>query len=152
MTGDNFASWYRQDEGSFYLEADMLETQFGFFRTIMAAAAGTSDVIGFQVPSNSETLRFSVLSSGAVTVAIQSAQKYGSAFKVAGAYKLDDYASAKGGSLIGVDTAGVLPLGVNALYLGGVSPGVGPSASTHIRRIAYFPRRLSNAELQGVTS
>jgi hypothetical protein len=37
------------------------------------------------------------------------------------------------------------------LYFGATSTG-SPTLNGHIRQIAYYPRRLANAELQGITA
>jgi len=69
--------------------------------------------------------------------------------KVAGAYAVNDFATSQGGGTVGTDTSGTVPT-VTALYLG--TNGVTQYASSHLRRISYFPRRLSNAELQTLTT
>ena len=69
--------------------------------------------------------------------------------KVAGAYAVNDFATSQNGGTVGTDTSGTLPT-VTALYLG--SNGAAQYASSHLRRITYYPRRLSNAELQAITA
>jgi hypothetical protein len=69
--------------------------------------------------------------------------------KVAGAYAVNDFATSQGGGTVGTDTSGTLPT-VTTLYLG--SNGAASYASSYLRRITYYPRRLSNAELQAITA
>tara|TARA_R110000868_G_scaffold368885_1_gene632090 strand:- start:964 stop:2301 length:1338 start_codon:yes stop_codon:yes gene_type:complete len=69
--------------------------------------------------------------------------------KVAGAYAVNDFATSQNGGAVGTDTSGALPT-VTALYLG--SNGAAQYASAYLRRITYYPRRLSNAELQAITT
>jgi hypothetical protein len=69
--------------------------------------------------------------------------------KVAGAYAVNDFATSQGGGTVGTDTSGTLPT-VTTLYLG--SNGAAQYASSYLRRITYYPRRLSNAELQAITA
>jgi hypothetical protein len=69
--------------------------------------------------------------------------------KVAGAYAVNDFATSQGGGTVGTDTSGTLPT-VTTLYLG--SNGAAQYASSYLRRITYYPRRLANAELQSITS
>jgi hypothetical protein len=157
MTGANFSNWYNQSEGTIYVEADMYETQFGFFRNPLALndASGSSvNTVVFTVPSNSSFLRFVVNSAGVTSASLQQSLTLGSAFKAAGAYKLDDFAVSFNAGTPLTDTSGNTPVGVNTLVFGNTSHtlGVATHCSTHYKRIAYFPRRLSNAELQALTS
>ena len=68
--------------------------------------------------------------------------------KVAGAYAVNDFATSQNGGTAGTDTSGTLPA-VTALYLG--SNGAAQYASSHLRRITYYPRRLTNDELRTLT-
>ena len=69
--------------------------------------------------------------------------------KVAGAYAVNDFATSQNGGTVGTDTSGTLPT-VTALYLG--SNGAAQYASSHLRRITYYPVRLTNAALQQITT
>jgi hypothetical protein len=71
------------------------------------------------------------------------------AFKSSFAYKLNDYALTLNGSLSGTDTSATVP-SVSRLSLGNIANIL--QMSGHIRQITYFPRRLSNAELQAVST
>jgi hypothetical protein len=66
------------------------------------------------------------------------------------AYKLNDFAFAANGSLAGTDTSGSVPQ-VNQLSIGYRLEDQSRSYNGHIKRIAYFPKRLSNTELQAIT-
>ena len=156
MTGANFSNWYNQDEGTIYLEADMLETQFGFFRYFLAlndASGSTTNIIGLTVPSNSSNLRFIANSAGVASASLQQTLTLGSGFKVAGAYKTDDFAVSFNSGAPLTDTSGNVPSGVNTLVFGNTNHtlGAGGHSSTHYKRIAYYPRRLADAELQAIT-
>jgi hypothetical protein len=71
------------------------------------------------------------------------------AFKNAFSYKLNDFAGAANGAITGTDTLGNVP-SVSRLGLGNVADIL--YMNGHIRQITYFPRRLSNAELQAVST
>jgi hypothetical protein len=156
MTGANFSSWYNQAEGTFYLDADMYETQSTFFRYLLSANTGSgvvSDLVGFLVPSNGNNVRGAVSVGGTFTASLNSPITLGAAFKGAFAYKTDDFAASFNGGASLTDTSGVLPQGVNRLYIGGFSDaGPGGSSSTHIRKVAYYPLRIQNNQLQALTS
>jgi len=72
------------------------------------------------------------------------------ASKWALAYANSDYAgSANGGAVVTSTTAG-LPSGLTQMTIGRSGTGAN-QANGWIRRITYYPRRLSNAELQALT-
>lgn len=157
MTGANFSNWYNQSEGTVYVEADMYETQSGFFRYPLIfndASGSVANLVGFFVPSNSSNLRFAVNSAGVVSAGLQQSLTAGAGFKAAGAYKIDDFAASFNSETALTDVSGNAPSGVNTLVFGTTfhTVGVLSASSTHYKRIAYFPRRLSNAELQAITS
>jgi hypothetical protein len=156
MTGANFSNWFNATEGTFYLDADMYAAQSTSFRYLLGAnvtSGSANDFIGFSVPSNGNNLRFAVTSGGTQQAAPQVSLTNDQPFKASGAYKVNDFAVSFNGASALTDTSGTVPTGINRLYLGTfLDSGVQANGSTHIRRIAYFPRRLSNAELQAITS
>jgi hypothetical protein len=70
--------------------------------------------------------------------------------KTAFAYAVNDFAFVRDAGVVQTDTSGTLPT-VDRLYIGANATGIGQWTS-HIRRITYYPRRLSNAELQAITA
>lgn len=70
--------------------------------------------------------------------------------KVAVASANNDFASCLNGGAVAVDSSGTVPP-VNMLAIGCSSSGGGNSRNGHIRRVAYWPRRMSNLDLQGLT-
>lgn len=70
----------------------------------------------------------------------------GSTYKLAFAYKLNDFAASFGGGTVQTDTLGTPPPGVDLIRFGSHRDGVYMNGC--IRQFSYFPRRLTNAELQ----
>jgi hypothetical protein len=66
------------------------------------------------------------------------------------AYKVNDFARSASGAAVVTDTSGTIPL-VTQFSIGKNATNTEQPNGT-IRKIAYYPRRLSNAELQGITS
>ena len=64
-------------------------------------------------------------------------------------YKENDFASNIDGSLVGSDTSSGVPT-VTTLHVGRSSAGT--ALNGHIKSIKYYPRRLTNAQLQDLTS
>jgi hypothetical protein len=85
-------------------------------------------------------------------ISIGSAPELTDNVRFVAAIKQDDFQAARGGSLGTADTSGVMPS--NALThftLGSISGGL-TGFGGHICRIAYWPKRLSNALLQTLTT
>ncbi|MGB7587491.1 MAG: hypothetical protein WBM00_02155 [Solirubrobacterales bacterium] len=83
------------------------------------------------------------LTSGTIVV--------GTAFKVAGAYAVNDFALCFGGDAVQTDTTGTLPT-VTTLSIGVANTGTTVQLFGPIRRVSYFPQRLPDAQLQALTS
>jgi hypothetical protein len=165
MTGANFSNWYNQSEGTF----------FGAFSTIWTGSSTLASTNpGLLAVNNAETVSLNGYASrlttattsslrwgsrnGATTSEITTAfngfLQAGEQYAVAGAYASNLVAqSVNGGSAVTTTDANYGLMTINRLEIG--FQRVGGSTTQlngHIRRIAYYPRRLSNAELQGITS
>lgn len=75
----------------------------------------------------------------------------GAARKAAISYAANDFAFTTQGLAVQTDTSGTVPT-INALYLGVAATGSTQFQNGYLRRITYYPRRLSNAELQTITT
>ena len=72
--------------------------------------------------------------------------------KVCAAYKQSDFAASFNGGAVDAETSGNVPSGITHMHIG-MRPEAGTGAlSGHIRKVAYYPRRLSNALLQSLTT
>jgi hypothetical protein len=69
--------------------------------------------------------------------------------KITGAYKVNDFARAANGSTLGTDSSGTVPT-LSQMFIGTGSAGVSELCGT-IKRLTYFPTRLSNEVLQRIT-
>lgn len=67
--------------------------------------------------------------------------------KVAFGVKTNDFAASANGGAVVTDTLGTVPTGLTQAILGG--PG---SINGYLQRITYYPRRLTNSELQALTA
>lgn len=146
------AGWYRQDEGSIYSEADCMSSyssgvtyQFtdGYPDVNNISGLGSySATIDFPVSSfyinTNNTARVLIIATAIATRNVL--------IKHLDVYKLNDAASCRNGLLIGTDSATDLPI-VNMLIIGG-RQGSAANLSGHIRKLAYYPKRLSNTECQ----
>jgi hypothetical protein len=151
MTGVNFSSWYRQDQGTLY--ADFLRPVPATTTTMIAHIESDS--------SNRHALFFTTTGSGAIrgfTATTAGSQADVSTLqaistsvpsRAAYAYKVNDFAASANGSSVATDTSGTLPE-VNALWIG--QRASGNALGGCIRKISYYPQRISNTALQALTS
>lgn len=148
MTGSNFSSWYRQDEGTVYLKSYMIP-QPTFFKDFIDFSDGTSNNRHFiTVPGNTSFVSSRTTANSAAQSALNSSSLLaGEGFASVYAYKANDFAAVTNGSTPVSDVSGTLPA-VNQLIIGG---RVGLNNTCHIKRLDYYPKRLANAKLQALT-
>ena len=150
MTGANFSSWYRADEGTVYFEGQYPLSSSG----LVAISDGTTSnriVIGRDTaPTNT----FFVGANGVTQALLQNSTNVpfgGSFFKCSGAYKVDDFAYQRDGQSTLTDTSGTIPV-VNQLRIGGLPYLSNFELNGCVRKLSYYPLRLSNTELVALTS
>jgi hypothetical protein len=140
MTGTNFSSWYRADEGTVYTEAEAKAASF------VAYFGGVSSN-EFYTRMASSGPSFAVVTNGTTQANFGSSALTA---KIANAYKVNDFASSVNGGVSATDTSGTIPL-VNVLSIG-VTPTTAIVINGTIKKLAYYGKRLSNAELVGLTT
>ena len=148
MTEANFSSWYRQDEGTLFAEGATIDN--GTAPVFVAAQNAT--LTHFLRINRAFNQAMGLVSIGGVTQAsIFSGNTLpaGSTGKIALSYKTDDFGLSLNGGSVVTDTSGSAPT-VDRLVIG--AGGYGGQLNGHIKRLAYWPRRLSNTELQGISA
>jgi hypothetical protein len=151
MIGNNFARWYNQTEGTLFAEASSYR---GAYSATAVIWDGTlSNRIDLSIPAGTSiTARFTVPAGGVNQADLQVSGTYtpNTYGKAAGAYKENDFALSYNGETPLTDLAGTIPV-TNRLTIGGRNDSI-TIQNGHIKRFAYYPRRLANTELQGITS
>ena len=152
MTGTNFSSWFRTDEGTVYAEATTYSTpSYVAISSINDSALPAanrfahginSSVTNLYVVTNSSTAVNAITSGGT----IMTNKVFG---KSAYCYKANDFAISGNGATVQTDTSGAIPI-VNQLFIGNDEESRRLNGS--IKKLAYYPKRLTNAELQGLTT
>jgi hypothetical protein len=153
ISGANFSSWYRQDEGTLFADCERQSfpsaSGAGAFAQLAFMHDGTSDNtinLGYLTTSQGQ-FRIRTLASNEANLFSASP---GLRRKLAGAYRVNDAALSGGGGAVLVDTNVALPAGLNALAVGTDNAGATALNGT-IRRLTYWPTRLSDATLQAIT-
>jgi hypothetical protein len=150
ITGTAFSGWYRQDEG----------TIFSAFSIPTASTTGGARVYSIQnsAASTQIWLRLQGGTNRVYQVTDLSAQQAvltpgtfsaGVVYRGAIALKTDDFGFSENGSAATVDNSGTLGT-VDRMGIG-MDAGGGVPLNGHIRRITYYPVRISNPLLQAIT-
>jgi len=158
MTGDNFSSWYSQGQGTMYCDATCIEPYAGTNRfprawEMQGADGSTSnnvirDVYG--VLSGFTDHRPSIRKNNEVQASFATAAET-NGNKTALAWKTDDVAYANGGNLVGgTDTSAGIPV-VSRLLISAFNTPTSGIGNSYTRKLAYYPQRLTNEELQRLT-
>ena len=148
ITGANFSSWYRQDEGTVFAEASpKANAAFVGFNDgttsnrIRLAHTGTTAALAVNVTGGA--LQFSI-NSGAASFPVNTQGK------VVLAMKASDFALVANTSSVFTST-GLMP-SINQATIGSaIGVTTPPSINGTIKRLTYWPVRLPNATLQQLT-
>lgn len=153
MTGTNFSSWYNATQGTLYVEySRFAEVNFqavAYFGT-PAQTDYMALLFGSSAPSNNQRFDVGVGGVSQASIAVLTTPPLNTITKTIGAYALNDFAATANGAAPGVDTVGTVPT-VTLFGLGTGTALTGPYLNGWIRSIRYYPTRLSNATLQGLT-
>jgi hypothetical protein len=154
ITGKNFREWYRQDEGTFITKAKYdgipisglaNRASFATISTEGTIASWTawwdSGNYAVYVVENPQNTYQAILTSGLISI--------NQTKKTASAYKLNDFAFTADGASPSLDTSGTVPSNAK-LFIGSLN-GTAWSLDGTISRLTYFPKRLTNEQLQALT-
>jgi hypothetical protein len=158
LTGTNFSSWYRQDEGTITAEYDVTgynpAAASSFNRAfVMNDGTSANRMLIANTNTGSNLYPYGVMQTNSVTQAefYITAAQFGinTARKASLAYKFNDTVLVAQTISATTDTSCIVPV-INQLGMGS-DPGGGFALNGHLRRISYYPVRLSNAQLQTLT-
>jgi hypothetical protein len=160
MTGTNFSSWFNNAQGTLYAEQYITNVTAGSVNNQTAAclykdssnfiatgqgvgdAGGTGQRSSIWVIHNNTTQVYAS-TGNFITV--------GLTLKNAVAYETNNFAYSANTQTLITDTSGTVPA-VNSLSIGFYLIGINYYANNPIRKIAFYPVRVTNAQLQALTS
>jgi len=146
MTGTNFSSWYAVDQGTLFADAVSNGGQ-------VYAQIGVGSISDDRVSLYSLAPNFAVVSGSTTSAALGSTTlNNGTAAKLAGAYKTNDFALCINGATVLTDTSGLLPAPTSLLIGARNSASPANQLNGTIKKLAYYPMRMTNANLQALTS
>jgi hypothetical protein len=151
ITGTNFSSWYRQDEGTVFVRAATFSpgtvlthaiSGGTFNESIYANFSGGNSFRGANVldagvgQANSISTFTGLIASVGVNDAL--------------AFQADNFGESLNGLATRTDNTGTIPT-VDRLFIGSNWTGNGSFLNGTIKRLTYWPQRLSNSTLQQIT-
>lgn len=148
MTGTNFSSWFNSAEGCWY--ADWYDRVQSLSHQLFSVYLDGVNRYAMTVNS-SNVLDAAVVAGGADTLLSYSVTLTAGNHKGAFSYKKDDGSVSVDGLGGTQDSSLTLPSGINAMVIGTNTSGTQLLNST-IKKLAYYPKRLTNTQLQALTS
>jgi hypothetical protein len=145
ITGTNFSSWYIQNEGTFYYEtnpSNLNGCAFSVFKS------GTAYRLISYVGAN---LHWFVTTGAGTQVNLDAGTfTINNNSKLAGTYQKNSFAVSLDGGSIAIDSSGDMVTPVDFMRIGSdYLPNVYLNGT--IKKISYYPERLTNEQLQALT-
>jgi len=143
---NTMSPWYNATEGTLYAEGVPISPSSSFTRVASIENSAFNSVISIQ-RNGTDARGFG---DGASTI-VASSMPQNTVFKAALGAKINDFALSANGSAVNTDTTtNALPT-ANRLGLGATTAFTSYT-NLWLRRVTYYPRKLSSAELQAITA
>jgi hypothetical protein len=152
------SSFYNQAEGTLFAEASRTHVAkvASFLLMLKSDESPVASFVGLESGVASPAQQRFQVSGGTGTALLNFADGVANTvYRMAGAYALNDFIGAQNGTLTSADTSGTAPATQDRMTIGMGATTAVPfygGSQCHIRKIAYFPKRLSNALLQTLTT
>lgn len=155
MTDTNFSSWYDQNGGTVYSEFRMEQKPLVsyFSNAVWSINDSTSSNILYVAATTNNYLR-AVNNYAGVTTTINDSPftwVVGTLYRSGFSFSQDDYNTSFNSSAVVNDASGALFKNMNTLRLGCQHAGTS-FLRGHLRRFTYYPKKLTNPELQTLTA
>jgi hypothetical protein len=151
---NTLSPWYSATEGTLYFEAQFYNAPNVAGSNMGALSDGTNSN---RISVSSATTFSGNINSNVTSGGSPQANPYVGSLstvgphKAAATYSNNSFNIAVNGTLGIEDTSGIVPVSVNTLILGRAANGAG-ATNGWLRRTTYYPRKLSSAELQAITT
>jgi hypothetical protein len=152
MTGANFNSWYRADEGTVFIESGQYVTGRTDAAFVAAEISDNTSSNILQIGTQFGLSNFqSLVNYNGVSQVVFLTISVTAQTKRSFAYKFNDFAQSISGSAVLTDTSGNFPVSMTRFDIGKTRAGTN-YLNGHIRKLSYYPLRCTNAQLQALTS
>lgn len=156
MTGTNFSSWFNASEGTILSEAlisgyTVPAANFPLITSLNDGTANNFVEVGYLTSSLSSLV---VRTENVEQVGMYPSVGAVQTRKIVGVYRINDFAVSANGGVTQTDVSGTVPT-VDRLRFGERIATSGTSINClngHIRRIVYWPVRISNTQLRRITA
>ena len=146
ISGSDFTSFFNASEGTVLVEG----VSFGIGTKALVAFDDNTANESIILRTNGTDPIFEVVDGGVSQCSLDGGTiTAGTAFKFAGAYKANDFAACLNGGTVQTDTGGTIPT-VDRLRLG--VDQAGNYLNGYLSRVRYWTTRLTNAQLQELTT
>jgi hypothetical protein len=144
--------WYNAAEYTLYYEGMVQANSDGVVYTGIGDTFDNTAYFSRASPNQSWLVRSGASSVASLTTSFTPTADV--PFKMAGTVKANDFAFCLNGGSVATDTSGAAPVSAVRLGIGNApwAASGGNGRQQWIRRITYTPRRLTDAELQSLTS
>jgi hypothetical protein len=148
---NTLSPWFNSASGTLYVEATTPPGLAGFPNSIAISDGTTSNRIISYLFTNGFYSSITTGGASQGTGGSLTTPTVGAASKFAFAYATNRLQGAVNGAAGTEDTTVTLPSGLNIMRIGAVSATTN-FYNSHIQRITYYPRSLSQAELISITT
>jgi hypothetical protein len=147
MTGTNFSDWFNASEGTFVVNGSTVN--FTNSDVIVDATDGTTSNRIQMFVAGVTGAATTFMATGGATQAQFSAGTVtaNTTFTFASGYKVNAIAASLNAATPATDTSATMPSGINTTTLGCRFNGVN-QLNGYLRKVNYYPQRLTNAEIQ----
>jgi hypothetical protein len=144
------APWVNPSAGTWLVEAMSSEPSNKLVRIIERTSGNNGVIIEL---SETNAVRSYLLGSSTASIILSGSANFGrnTFARICAAYSSNQLALTANGLSVQTAVAGAMGV-AGDIYFGYTPLGSGASLNGHIRRITYWPRRLTNAELQAISS
>lgn len=148
IDGTAFSDFYRQDEGTVLLCVTPIgkSNQYGYFLSFDDGSTDNVIALGWRFDSS-----YREYSSGGVATNLTGRVIAGSILSSATSFSSAGFVSYFDGDPLSVDNSLLMPA-VDRLYFGSIGGLSSVAASLKIHKCVYFPKRLTNAQLQQLSA
>ena len=151
MTGTNFSSWYNQNEGTFVFGGAVRGSPGASTVNFVQASNGVSVSVAIELGMFDLSAPLFQVTNGTTQASLDlGSMSVDTVVKMAGAYKVNDFAGVLNGGTVQTDAVGSVPAGITQMGIGNRLGGV--YMNGWLRQIAYFNTRLPDAQLQTLTA
>ena len=151
ITGTNFSSWYNQTEGTLFTSATYNGTPISGARNRTSASIYGGAGYMWQLWWETGNVGATLLNNGSIFDAVMSSSaiSINTSHKLISAFKTNDSAFCQNGGTVVTDTSVTINSGKATLEIGDFLAN--NALNGRIAQLIYYPRRLTNTQLQNLT-